>query len=893
MARDVVGTSIGPYRILGLLGAGGMGEVYRAHDPRLRRDVAIKILPSSFALDDERLQRFEREARILASLDHRHIATIYGVEEVHGAKALVLELVEGLTLAERIEAAPLDLHETLTIARQIADAIEGAHEQGIIHRDLKPANIKVRGDGTVKVLDFGLARSNASPAEALAAATITAVATKEGTVMGTAAYMSPEQARGRAVDKRTDIWAFGCILFEMLAGRRAFEADGTTDTLAHVLQREPQWTRLPAATPPVLRALVGRCLRKDARDRLRDIGDARIAIDDLVTGASNQPGAAMEAARPRRASALALLAVAGLAGAAALTVDRGVRALRTPPAIPEFGGFTHFVASPAHESAPVISPDGKWVAYLSNARGPMDVWVKFVAERGEAVNLTAGHNLQVQSTVGIGGLEISPDGTQIAFAGGPPGTAPFRMSTWVIPAPLGGSPLNLLQAGQGMRWSPSGKRIAYTSPGGARGDGLIVADADGQNPKELLRREGGKHAHWLRWSPDERFLYFSHGVQTANLEPTEIYRVPVSGGPIEPVVTTVRRAVYPLPSADGRGLFFAANPDSVDAGLWWRDFKTGRDHRLTSGIGEYVMPSVSADGRRLVATVTEKRQALQRIAVRFDRPVALEPLTDGYTGDFDPCWAPDGSRLFFSSSRTGQRNIWSVRSDLSQPAPLTTGPALDERTACSPDGRQVAFVSSRVGQRGIWVVSVEGGTPRLIVRTEVVDTLSWSPDSTKLVYAVPGEKSQLTIVTVATGETKLLPTEASANSPSWSPAEDVIAYVETRDDGSGASTGAFLRFISSDGRPALRGPLDEKSFISNGGVSWSPDGRRLAALGFPGARSGYIWIFEPHGTVPFRQLLELTPDILLRGITWTPDGASLIVGHVKATGDIILAERLR
>ena len=239
------GTRVGPYEVIGPIGAGGMGEVYRARDPRLQRDVAIKILPSSFAQDPDRVQRFEREARILAALDHRHIAAIYGIEDVAGSKGLVLEFVEGLTLAERIARGPLDLHEALTIGRQIADAVECAHEQGIIHRDLKPANIKVRTDGTVKVLDFGLARADAATGiETLDAPTITAVATKEGTVMGTAAYMSPEQARGRQVDRRTDIWAFGCILFEMLARRRAFEADGTTDTLAKVLQREPDWQAL-------------------------------------------------------------------------------------------------------------------------------------------------------------------------------------------------------------------------------------------------------------------------------------------------------------------------------------------------------------------------------------------------------------------------------------------------------------------------------------------------------------------------------------------------------------------------------------------------------------------------------------------------------------------------
>src|SRR5687767_9393524 len=239
---------IGSYDVIGRLGAGGMGEVFRARDPRLQRDVAIKVLPSSVALDEAQLARFEREARILASLDHQNIAGIFGIEEVNGSRALILELVEGPTLAERLTRGPLDLREALTVARQIAEAIEAAHEQGIIHRDLKPANIKVRTDGVVKVLDFGLARV-VETAAAAPADTASALATREGVVMGTPAYMSPEQARGQLVDKRTDIWGFGCVLFEMLAGRHAFDAGTTTDTLVRVLHDEPDWSRLPAGTP--------------------------------------------------------------------------------------------------------------------------------------------------------------------------------------------------------------------------------------------------------------------------------------------------------------------------------------------------------------------------------------------------------------------------------------------------------------------------------------------------------------------------------------------------------------------------------------------------------------------------------------------------------------------
>src|SRR6266536_3187102 len=278
------GTRLGPYEILSALGAGGMGEVYRARDTKLDREVAIKVLPELFVSDPERVARFQREAKTLAALSHPHIGGIYGLEDAGGVHALVLELVEGPTLADRIAQGPIPLDEALPIARQIAEALEAAHEAGIVHRDLKPANIKLRPDGEVKVLDFGLAKAlePMSPASAnvTASPTITtpAMMTGIGMILGTAAYMSPEQAKGRPADKRSDVWAFGCVLFEMLTGRRAFEGEDVSDTLATVLKGEPDWTVLPLNLPDAIRALVQGCLRKDRRERIGDISTARFLL---------------------------------------------------------------------------------------------------------------------------------------------------------------------------------------------------------------------------------------------------------------------------------------------------------------------------------------------------------------------------------------------------------------------------------------------------------------------------------------------------------------------------------------------------------------------------------------------------------------------------------------
>ncbi len=283
----VVGQQVGPYQIHGRLGAGGMGEVYRAHDTKLGRDVAIKILPRVFTSDPERLARFEREARILAALNHPNIGAIYGLEHADGIRALVLEFVDGETLGDRIARGPLALKDALPIGLQIAEALEAAHDKGIVHRDLKPSNVALTRDHTAKVLDFGLAKtSTAGAAGDLAAPTMTVAGTREGVVLGTAPYMSPEQARGQAVDKRTDIWAFGCVLYEMLAGRTPFARATLTDTLAAIVDRAPDWDALPRSTPPTITRLLRRCLDKDPKRRLRDIGDARVEIEDARTTAA-------------------------------------------------------------------------------------------------------------------------------------------------------------------------------------------------------------------------------------------------------------------------------------------------------------------------------------------------------------------------------------------------------------------------------------------------------------------------------------------------------------------------------------------------------------------------------------------------------------------------------
>src|SRR5688572_24949339 len=410
------GTRLGAYEIVALIGAGGMGEVYRARDSRLGRDVAIKVLPDAFASDADRVTRFAREAQVLASLNHPHIGAIYGLED----RALVLELVEGPTLADRIARGALPLDEALAIARQICDALEAAHEHGIVHRDLKPANIKLTRDGNVKVLDFGLAKAS-SPAESGTvdldnSPTITSAGTHGGIILGTAAYMSPEQARGKPIDKRTDIWAFGCVLFEMLSGTRAFEGSDVHDVLVAVLSKEPRWDALGTNVPPSIRNLLRRCLQKDRRRRLADIADARIEIEDEMnpSGVHRAPEVVLNAAPRNRLRHYGLpWAVAAMAvlSAGALSLWPLSRTTVAPSSLvrvnAELGAPVSLVT--AQGAGAILSPDGKTLAFVGQPS---------VGGGAPQIYLRGLEQLSAQPLAGTEGAMnpfFSPDGRWIGF----------------------------------------------------------------------------------------------------------------------------------------------------------------------------------------------------------------------------------------------------------------------------------------------------------------------------------------------------------------------------------------------------------------------------------------------------------------------------------------------
>jgi eukaryotic-like serine/threonine-protein kinase len=862
-----------------------MGEVYRARDLKLGRDVAIKVLPETVAREQERLVRFEREGRTLAALNHPNIANIYGLEDTGDVRALVMELVEGPTLADRIVRGPVPPAEAVSIARQIVDALDVAHERGIVHRDLKPANIKITPEGVVKVLDFGLAKASDDPVrpDLALSPTITAVNTRDGVILGTAAYMSPEQARGLAIDKRTDIWAFGCVLYEMLVGRSAFGRDTLSDTIVAILDRDPDWTALPPGTPTALRTLMRRCLERDQKRRLRDIADARSDLDTPLVAARVTEVAAHRSLLPWSIAAVSLLALAATSWA-------WWSASRRPDtsAAPTFTRIVPITTGPAREFGPVLSPDGKWVAYVSNAGGSQNVWVKFLAG-GEPVNLTASAGLDVSGSAAIGGLEVSPDGSRIAVAARPRGST-VAFSTFEIPAPLPGAPRALLDPGfLGMRWSPDGKRMAFIRAGATAGDAIWVADGDGTNRREIVKASGGTHMHWLTWSQDGFIYYMRPRTTGFNLEQTEIFRVAASDGSPERVVATLKRAMFPV-VLPGGGFIYSTDTSSVELGMWWRS-RGGSVRPITFGIGDYAEPRVSADGRMLVATRYENHHALMRIETSGSQAGRITPLTDGFGGDLDPNAVPRTTRIVFSSTRGGPRHLSIANIDGTDVRPLTSGPSQDDRPALSPDGQTVAFISDRGGRLGIWLIAAAGGSPRKLVDALPVSYLSWSRDGTAIVYAAAaGTWPGLWSVSVADGQVRRIPTPGAAGEPVWSPTSDRIAYLEP------ATTGPAyvgLSLITSSGDPrsakALKAPNISTGF-SNGIAAWSPDGRRLAVVSQNTNAATSIWLADPDATDPFRKLVELPIGPRIRGITWASDG-SLIVGQYDATSDIVLMDQ--
>ena len=756
------GTRLGHYDVTALLGEGGMGQVWQATDTQLNRDVALKILPDAFAADPDRLARFTREAQILASLNHPNIAAIYGIEEAEGTRALVLELVEGPTLADRIKQGPIPINEALPIAKQIAEALEAAHEQGVIHRDLKPANIKVKADGTVKVLDFGLAKAfqpDAGDASASMSPTIslTAAATQMGMVIGTAAYMAPEQAKGLTVDKRADIWAYGAVLFEMLTGRKLFDAGDVSEMLASVLVKDPDISSIGSHVPAHIRSVVRQCLVKDPKERLRDIGDVRLAMKgtfETTVSAPTEP--AVEPTlqvwqRPVSVLGAPLIAVL-LTGFAVWTLTRP-----TPPPPGLVTRFPIALAADQTFSFPgrplvAISPDGSQVVYVANrslwlrsvdqlqaiqvsgteeeARGP------FFSADGQSIGFWAAGQLKKVSVNGgalvtLADVALNPSGPSwgaddMILYGQPEGIMQVSGAS--------GTPELLIPVEEGEvhgpQMLPGGEWVLFTlAAGQASWDEAQIVVQSATTGERIVLIDGGQDGRYLSTG---HLVYLLNNVLFA--VPFDIGARQVTGGPV-PLVEGVRKATSGL--ARGAAQFSVSTngslvyvPSSVGGdnvvSLVWVG-RDGDEERIPAPARAYDNPRVSPDGTRVAVDIADGDNT--DVWIWDLARETLTQLTFDEGVDDVPLWTPDSARVVFSSSREGGGLFWKAADGTGQVERLKDG--LARPYAWAADGRLIFEQAFDIG-----VLTMEGErTVEMLLDAEFGETdPALSPDGRWLAY---------------------------------------------------------------------------------------------------------------------------------------------------------------
>jgi len=775
----LIGTTLGHYSITAKLGEGGMGEVWRATDTKLRREVAIKVLPAAFTEDKERLARFEREAQLLAQLHHPHIASIFGIEEGGGTRALVMELVEGPTLAERLEAGPLPLDESLSFARQIAEALEEAHDKGIVHRDLKPQNVKASREGRIKVLDFGLAKAmdpteaaSGSASQLAASPTLTLGATVQGVILGTAAYMAPEQAKGWGVDKRADIWAFGVVLYEMLTGARLFAGDSVPDTLAGVLRAEIDLGELPPGTPPAIRRLLRRCLERKPKDRLHSIADARIVIDEVLRGESDEapadlPVAAPVARRPAWVAPAALLAVAAVAAAASWVLRKpapgGVPDLELSLAIPE--GYTF-----ALDNYPEItlSADGRrQVIVVFDEEGQSHLMLRDLAIAEPRI---------LPDTDGAVGPALAPNGEAVAFIRD---TSLRRVSL------AGGPSIQLAE---------------------------LSADYRG--------------ACWSR----DGFIYFSAATSTA------ISRVPENGGAVEPVTEldagrAERTHRWPAAAPDGSFVLFTS--DTTETTELYDD---ARIEAVRPSTRERV---VVLEGASRAAFLPPEHLVFGRggtlFAVRFDPkklavlgnplPLVQQVSTEVASGAVRFAIAESGAAAWVEGKLASQQRAleWIERD-----GSVTPFEAPEERYSqlrLSPDGRRLLLATVENSSTDLWVQDLESGRrSRLTFGGSPTDAV-WSPDGSEVVYAQSAAESGLDLYRKpadGSGEAVLLLSHPGDDYPSSFSPDGRSLLLESHPPDK-TNTDVFqLDLESGEAKPVLADSAEELL------AEISPDGRWVA-----------------------------------------------------------------
>lgn len=811
----LIGKTLAHYKVTDQIGSGGMGEVYRAHDTKLDRQVAIKIVPDALSHEPERLTRFEREAKLLASLNHPHIATIFGLEKDDGRHFIVMELIEGEDLGERLRRGRLDVKEAIRIGAQVADALAAAHDQGIVHRDLKPANIKLNENGDAKVLDFGLAKATeGDPGDSRISQspTVTAGGTTQGVILGTAAYMSPEQARGKPVDKRTDVWAFGCVLHEMLTGHLTFAGETVSDTIARILEREPDWSALPDSTPRRVRRLLERCLAKDMKRRLRDISDVRVELEDTLseTDASDMTVVSRRESQSgnRRGLALGLL-IGAVVTAIAMTLSGRDEAVTGSPVT--HASFTvPEDVEPAADADVQISPDGRMIAFQAYAGEPTVLYVRDLSETTSRLLLDGGARAPF----------FSPDGKWIACIR----SASPRNE--LVRVPVGGGTARVLCDLEGIGpgvWSENGNIVIPITVEG----GLSVVSAAGDGTRQLTRPDtaSGEFGHWSPWIlPDNDHVLFT--AWKTNLDDAVIKVVSIKTGETRVILNNGLRPMY-MPTGH---LLYTLRTSLVAVPFDLETLTASGEPvpvmdpapvDVTSGMVEAF---VSQNGTLVYQQANEYKAKLQWLGLDGSVEDIL-PVEH----DFDAIdISPDGDRIVTDIDKDGNSDIYVIDVNNKTMLPITFD-GLNNGPIFSPDGKSISFQTMRRGPFEVFTKSANGsGEARPLFELDTGEAwpIQWYPDGSRLLVSRWPFDTGVDIYTYepSTGKHEsIVQSPFSDYNASVSPNGKWLTY-ESRIDG---QRSIFL--VSSD----LTGPRLSVGPAGAAGVRWSPNSEAL-----------YFWIGE-------------------------------------------------
>jgi serine/threonine protein kinase len=876
------GSRLGPYEITGPLGAGGMGEVYRARDRRLGREVAIKVLPIATSTDSTLVKRFEREAQAASSLNHPNIVTIYDFASEDSVWYIAMELVEGKRLRDVIDV-PAETRRLLDIAVQIADALAKAHAAGIIHRDLKPENVMVTRDDRVKLLDFGLAKlTPAASRDNTATLDPTDFKnTTPGLVMGTVRYMSPEQVLGKEIDFRSDQFSFGTILYEMATGRHGFSRPSTPQTMTAILQDEPE----PIATlnpkiPPPVRWIVERCLAKEparryasTEDLARELATVRDHLSEASSGSAIAP---VKVRAPQRWMTVAFVAALALAAAIVVWTLQKRDYFWSNPL--QNARFTRLTDWPGTERDAAISPDGKFVAFLADRDGAMDVWVTQLGS-GEFRNLTKGQYV-VGSAV-TRNVGFFPDSALVWFAS-PTGKSGVATADeiWQVPT-LGGTPRRFIAPAVEAAWSADRKQIVYHS--NDPGDPTFLTDSSGRSPSLLFKGSAGIHNHYPAFSPDGRFVYFTRG-HMGTTDVSDIWRIRTTGGTGERL-TEQGFVTYPTPIDDRRLLYVAAREDEAGTGLYALDIRHRIPHPASFGLEEYTSLSSTADGGRLAASVANPSRNLWQVTISNGAvdDSTVSPFTVPGVRASAPRFGPD--YVLYLSSGGRADGVWKLKNGSATELWRGSDGAVTAAPAVSPDGSEICFIVQRANRGTLYRMGSDGTAAQPLATLLDIDgargSPSWSPDG-EWVATVARERGTFPLLKVPVdGGAPIRLVGGLTRHPVWSPDGRFIIYSEVQPRGPDK-----LRAVTPEGNPVL---VPEISIRQRGVryrfIPHSTD--LITAQGDIWKQNFYLLDLK---TGHLRQLTKLGNGSGIKEFDVSPDGKYIVFDRYRENGDIVLID---